>query len=41
MLGGEDAQRQAIIALSTLVGSLVLARTIDDIPSNEILRTAR
>jgi TetR/AcrR family transcriptional regulator, transcriptional repressor for nem operon len=40
--GGSDGRRQAITALSTLVGSLVLARAIDDDAlSNEILRTAR
>ena len=43
MLGGaSDGRRQAIIALSTLVGSLVLARAIDDDTlSDEILRTVR
>jgi TetR/AcrR family transcriptional regulator, transcriptional repressor for nem operon len=43
MLGsGEDARRQATIAVSTLVGSLVLAREVDnDALSTEILRTAR
>ena len=40
--GGSDGRRQAIIAVSTLVGSLVLARAIDDDTlSNEILRSAR
>ena len=40
--GGEDARRQATIAVSTLVGSLALARSVDDDElSNEILRTAR
>jgi TetR/AcrR family transcriptional repressor of nem operon len=40
--GGSDGRRQAIISVSTLVGSLVLARAIDDDTlSNEILRTAR
>ena len=40
--GGEDARRQATIAVSTLVGSLALARTVDDDElSNEILRAAR
>jgi TetR/AcrR family transcriptional repressor of nem operon len=39
--GGEDARRQATIAVSTLVGSLVLARAVDnEALSNEILRTA-
>jgi TetR/AcrR family transcriptional repressor of nem operon len=43
MLGGAtDARRQATIAVSTLVGSLVLARAVDDDAlSAEILRTAR
>jgi TetR/AcrR family transcriptional regulator, transcriptional repressor for nem operon len=43
MLGSdEDARRQATIAVSTLVGSLALARSVDDDDlSNEILRTAR
>jgi TetR/AcrR family transcriptional repressor of nem operon len=40
--GGEDARRQATIAVSTLVGSLVLAREVDnDALSTEIMRTAR
>jgi TetR/AcrR family transcriptional regulator, transcriptional repressor for nem operon len=40
--GGEDARRRAIVALSTLVGSLVLARAIDDEAlSEEILRDVR
>ena len=40
--GGGDARRQATIAVSTLVGSLVLARAIDDDAlSDEILRTVR
>ena len=40
--GGEDARRQATIAVSTLVGSLVLARAVDnDALSNEILLTPR
>jgi TetR/AcrR family transcriptional regulator, transcriptional repressor for nem operon len=40
--GGDDARRRAIIAVSTLVGSLVLARaTDDDTLSREILRAAR
>ena len=40
--GGSDGRRQAIIAVNTLVGSLVLARAIDDDTlSNEILHTAR
>jgi TetR/AcrR family transcriptional regulator, transcriptional repressor for nem operon len=43
MLGSdEEARRQATIAVSTLVGSLALARSVDDDElSNEILRTAR
>ena len=43
MLGsGEDARREATIAVSTLVGSLALARSVDDDElSTEILRTAR
>ena len=43
MLGGrDDARRQAILTASTLVGSLALARAIDDDRlSNEILRTVR
>jgi TetR/AcrR family transcriptional regulator, transcriptional repressor for nem operon len=43
MLGrGGDARQQATIAVSTLVGSLVLARAIDDDTlSDEILRTVR
>jgi|RhiMetdeSRZDD1v2_1073273.scaffolds.fasta_scaffold511603_3 TetR/AcrR family transcriptional regulator, transcriptional repressor for nem operon len=40
--GGGDARQQATIAVSTLVGSLVLARAIDDDTlSDEILRTVR
>jgi TetR/AcrR family transcriptional repressor of nem operon len=40
--GGSDGRRQAITAVNTLVGSLVLARAIDDDTlSNEILHTAR
>ena len=39
---GDDARRQAIIAASTLVGSLALARAIDDDTlSQEILRCVR
>ena len=43
MLGGAtDARRQATVAVSTLVGSLVLARAVDDDAlSAEILRAAR
>jgi TetR/AcrR family transcriptional repressor of nem operon len=43
MLGaGKDARRQATVAVSTLVGSLVLARAVDDDAlSAEILRTTR
>ena len=42
MLGsGEEARREATIAVSTLIGSLALARSVDDDElSNEILRTA-
>jgi TetR/AcrR family transcriptional regulator, transcriptional repressor for nem operon len=40
--GGEDARRRATVALSTLVGSIVLARAIDDEAlSDEILRDVR
>jgi TetR/AcrR family transcriptional repressor of nem operon len=40
--GGEDARRRATVALSTLVGSVVLARAIDDESlSDEILRDVR
>jgi TetR/AcrR family transcriptional regulator, transcriptional repressor for nem operon len=40
--GGEDARRQATVAMSTLVGSLVLARAVDnDAISDELLRAAR
>ena len=40
--GGKDARRQATLAVSTLVGSLLLARGVDnDALSAEILRTAR
>lgn len=43
MLGdGDDARSQAVLALSTLVGSLALARAIDDDTlSDEILRVVR
>jgi TetR/AcrR family transcriptional repressor of nem operon len=42
MLGGDDARRQAIIGVSALVGSIALARAIDDDTlSTEILRTVR
>ena len=40
--GGPDARRRATVALSTLVGSLVLARAVDDAElSDEILRDVR
>ena len=40
--GGDDARRQAIMAVSALVGSLVLARAVnDDTHSKEILGTVR
>ena len=40
--GGEDARRRATVALSTLVGSLMLARAVDDPAlSDEILRDVR
>jgi TetR/AcrR family transcriptional repressor of nem operon len=40
--GGKDARRQATVAVSTLVGSVVLARAVDDDAlSAEILRTVR
>jgi TetR/AcrR family transcriptional repressor of nem operon len=40
--GGENARREATIAVSTLLGSLVLAREVDDDAlSTEILRTVR
>jgi TetR/AcrR family transcriptional repressor of nem operon len=40
--GGQDARRRSTFALSTLVGSVVLARAIDDEAlSDEILRDAR
>jgi TetR/AcrR family transcriptional repressor of nem operon len=40
--GGEDARRAATVALSTLVGSIVLARAVDDEAlSDEILRDVR
>ena len=39
---GDDGRRQAVLAVSTLVGSLALARAIDDDTlSDEILRTVR
>lgn len=39
---GDDGRRQAVLALSTLVGSLALARAIDDDTlSDEILRVVR
>ena len=42
MLGGDHPRRQAITALSTLVGSLALARAVDDDTlSEDILRTVR
>ena len=42
MLGGDDARRQSITGVSVLVGSLALARAIDDDTlSTEILRTVR
>lgn len=43
MLGdGPDSRRQALIAASTLVGSLVLSRAVDDEAlSQEILKSAR
>jgi len=40
--GGDDARHEAIVAVSALVGSLVLARAInDDTQSKEILGTVR
>lgn len=40
--GGEDSRRQALIAASTLLGSLALARAVDDQAlSQEILSTVR
>ena len=40
--GGEDAHRQATVAMSTLVGSLALARAVDDdAMSAELLQAAR
>ena len=40
--GGEDARQRAILAVSTLVGSMMLARAIDDgAMSDEILTTVR
>ena len=40
--GGVDARREATIAVSTVVGSLALARSVDDDElSHEILRNAR
>jgi TetR/AcrR family transcriptional repressor of nem operon len=42
LLGGEDARRRATVALSTLVGSIMLARAVDDEElSDEILRDVR
>jgi TetR/AcrR family transcriptional repressor of nem operon len=42
VIGGEEARRRASVALSTLVGSIVLARAIGDAPlSDEILRDVR
>jgi TetR/AcrR family transcriptional repressor of nem operon len=43
MLGGnQDSRRQALIAASTLLGSLALSRAVDDEAlSNEILTTVR
>jgi TetR/AcrR family transcriptional repressor of nem operon len=40
--GGEDAHRQATVTMSTLVGSLALARAVDDdAMSAELLQAAR
>ena len=40
--GGGDARRQATVALSTLVGPVVMARALDDgALSDEILRDVR
>jgi TetR/AcrR family transcriptional regulator, transcriptional repressor for nem operon len=40
--GGEDARRRATVALSTLVGSIMLARAVDhEELSDEILRDVR
>ena len=40
--GGEDARRRAVVALSTLVGGVLVARAVDDVTlSDEILRTVR
>jgi TetR/AcrR family transcriptional repressor of nem operon len=40
--GGADARRRAIVAVSTLVGSIMLARAVDDEAlSDEILRDVR
>ena len=42
LLGGESARTRATVALSTLVGSIVLARAVDDDAlSEEILRDVR
>ena len=42
LLGGDDARPRATVALSTLVGSIVLARALDDEAlSDEILRDVR
>ena len=40
--GGEDRRRRATVALTVLVGSIVLARAVDDEElSEEILRDVR
>ena len=40
--GGEDARRRAVVALSALVGGVLVARAVDDVAlSDEILREVR
>jgi TetR/AcrR family transcriptional repressor of nem operon len=40
--GGEDARKRATVALSTLVGAVLVARAVgDDALSEEILRDVR
>ena len=40
--GGEDARRRAILAVSALVGAIVVSRAVDDEPlSDEILSAVR
>jgi TetR/AcrR family transcriptional repressor of nem operon len=42
LLGGEDAHRRAIAAVSAMAGALLVARAVDDeVLSAEILREVR